>query len=61
MMDLAQEAAIEAARRFQGPTEIHIWNLMEQVMETGMAPYDLVTWYWAQINSAVEEVFDRAI
>jgi len=44
MMDLAQEAFIEAARRFEGPTEIHIRNLMEQVMETGMAPYDFVIW-----------------
>lgn len=61
MMDLAQKAFIEAARRFEGPTEIHIRNLMEQVMETGMAPYDFVIWYRAKINSTVEDVFDRAI
>ena len=55
------EAAVEAAIKFEGSPEKRIWKLMEQVMETGLARYDLAIWHWAQSDSAANEVFQRAL
>ncbi|MEN8712631.1 MAG: TetR/AcrR family transcriptional regulator [Arenicellales bacterium] len=55
------EAAVEAAIKFEGSPEKRIWKLMEQVMETGLARYDLAIWHWAQSDSAANEVFQRVL
>lgn len=53
--------AIEAARTFKGAPEERIWRLMEQVMDAGMAKYDLAIWHWAQSNPKAKEVFRRTV
>lgn len=55
------DAAIEAARRFDGPPEQRIWGLMEQVMSGGLARYDLAIWHWAQSDAKARRVFDRTL
>ena len=55
------DKAIEAAKAYKGSPEDRIWNLMEQVMDTGMAKYDLAVWHWAQANDKAREVFSRTI
>ena len=55
------DKAIAAARAFEGSPEERIWRLMEQVMDTGMAQYDLAIWHWAQSNKKVKEVFRRTV
>ena len=55
------DAAIVTAKNFQGSPKERIWGLMEQVMATGMAQFDLAIWHWAQFDSAVQVVFDRTL
>ena len=55
------DRAIEAAKAFKGSPEERVWRLMEQVMDTGMAQYDLAIWHWAQSNKKVKEVFRRTV
>jgi AcrR family transcriptional regulator len=55
------DKAIDAARRYSGSPEDRIWNLMEKVMDSGMAKYDLAVWHWAQSDGKAREVFSRAI
>jgi AcrR family transcriptional regulator len=55
------DTAIEAAKAFQGPPEDRIWHLMEQVMASGMARFDLAIWHWAQSDAAVQKTFKRTI
>ena len=55
------DAAIVAAKGFQGSPEDRIWHLMEQVMASGMASFDLAIWHWAQSDAAVQKVFKRTI
>jgi len=55
------DAAIEAAKRFEGSPGERIWHLMEQVMATGMARYDLAIWHWAQSDPAAQTVFQRTV
>ena len=55
------DAAIEAATNYKGEPIERIWYLMEQVMATGMARYDLAIWHWAQSDMAVHAVFQRAL
>jgi AcrR family transcriptional regulator len=55
------DAAIVAVRNIIGPPEERIWRLMEQVMTTGMARYDLAIWHWAQTDAAVQKSFQRAL
>ena len=52
---------LEAAKSFEGPPEERIWHLMEHVMDTGLAKYDIAVWHWAQFDSAAHEVFARAM
>jgi AcrR family transcriptional regulator len=52
---------LEAAKSFQGPPEERIWRLMERVMDTGLAKYDIAVWHWAQFDSMAHEVFTRSI
>ena len=56
------DKAIEAAKDYKGvsPKE-RIWRLMEQVMDSGMAKYDLAIWHWAQSYEKAHEVFSRAV
>ena len=55
------DAAIEAAKRFDGTPEERIWRLMEQVMTAGMARYDLAFWHWGQSDAAAQTVFLRTL
>lgn len=55
------DAAIEAANAFQGKPEKRIWNLMVQVMATGMARYDLAIWHWAQTDASVQSTFQSSL
>ena len=55
------DKAIEAARKFSGSPGDRIWNLMEEVMDSGMAKYDLAVWHWAQSDDEAREVFSRTI
>lgn len=55
------DTPIKAARHFEGPAEERIWNLMQQVMKSGLARYDLAIWHWAQIDTTVQELFNRVI
>ncbi len=55
------DAAIEKAKQFAGPPKERIWNLMEQVMTSGLASYDLAIWHWAQSDPMAHKVFQRAV
>ena len=55
------DVAIEAAKRFEGTPKERIWLLMEQVMDVGMARYDLAIWHWAQSDAAAQRVFRRTL
>lgn len=54
-------AAMVEAKEFERTPEERIWNLMQQVMETGLARYDLAIWHWAQSDIRAQEVFKRAL
>ena len=53
--------AIRAAKNFQGPPKERIWRLMEQVMDAGMAKYDLAIWHWAQSDTSAHKIFMRTL
>jgi len=55
------DAAIEAAKEFEGPPKERIWYLMEQVMSAGMARLDLAFWHWAQSDTDANRVFKRVL
>jgi AcrR family transcriptional regulator len=55
------DKAIEQAKLFEGPPKSRILLLMEQVMATGMARYDLAIWHRAQFDVSVQTVFDRVL
>ena len=55
------DAAIEAAKHFDGTPEERIWRLMEQVMTAGMARYDLAFWHWGQADAVAQTVFQRTL
>lgn len=55
------DMAIEQARDFSGTPEERIWNLMEQVMSSGLARYDLAIWHWAQSDTAANTAFERTL
>jgi len=55
------DAAMVAAKEFDGLPEERIWGLMEQVMSAGFARYDLAIWHWAQSDVAAQAVFQRAL
>ena len=55
------DAAIEAAKHFDGTPEERIWRLMEQVMTAGLARLDLAFWHWGQSDAAAQTVFLRTL
>ena len=55
------DKAIEAAKDYEGSPRDRIWALMEQVMDSGMAKYDLAIWHWAQSYAKAQEVFSRTV
>ena len=55
------DAAIDAARKMEGPPKERIWSLMKQVMSTGMAKFDLAIWHWAQTDEAAQTTFQRVL
>ncbi len=55
------DAAIVTAKGFEGTPLERILNLMVQVMETGMARYDLAIWHWAQTDESVKVIFHRTL
>ena len=54
-------AATTAAQQFEGSPKERIWHLMEQVMNFGMASFDLAVWHWAQSDPVAKTVFHRAL
>lgn len=54
------DVAIETARLIDSPEE-RILRLMEQVMNQGLAQFDLAIWHWAQFDGRAREVFQRAL
>jgi AcrR family transcriptional regulator len=55
------DKAIAQAKHFAVPPKERILLLMEQVMATGMARYDLAVWHWAQSDVAAQTVFQRTL
>ena len=55
------DAAMAEAKQFEGSPQDRIWNLMEQVMEAGLARYDLAIWHWAQTDVKAQTIFKRTI
>ena len=55
------DTAIKADRNFKTPPEERIWRLMENVMDAGLARFDLAFWHWAQSDSKAKEVFERVL
>lgn len=55
------DAAIVTANAYEGTPLERIFNLMVQVMETGMARYDLAIWHWAQTDESVQVIFQRTL
>jgi AcrR family transcriptional regulator len=55
------DAAIEAAKRFDGPPRERIWRLMEQVMSGEMARLDLAFWHWARSDTEAGRIFKRVL
>jgi len=55
------DAAIEAAKQFEGSPEARIWALLEQVMTGGLARFDLAIWHWAQSDAVARKVFERTL
>ena len=55
------DTAIEAAKHFEGTPKERIWRLMEQVMATGMAQFDMAIWRLAQSDAALQTVFKRPL
>ena len=55
------DAAIEEARRFEGPPKERILFLMTRVMVDDLAGYDLPIWHWAQSDIGARRVFQRAL
>lgn len=55
------DAATEEAKCFIGTPEARIWRLMENVMTSGLARYDLAIWHWAQSDTKASRVFKRVI
>ena len=55
------DTAIEAAKGFEGTALERIFNLLVQVMDSGMARYDLAIWHWAQTDEAVQVIFQRTV
>jgi AcrR family transcriptional regulator len=54
------DVAIEAAKVIEPPRE-RIWRLMQQVMTSGLARYDLAIWHWAQSDKAAKKIFKRTL
>ncbi len=55
------DVAIVTAKSFEGTALERILHLMMQVMETGMAQYDLAIWHWAQTDESVQVIFQRTL
>lgn len=55
------DKAIEAAKDYEGSPRDRIWALMEQVMDSGMAKYDLAIGHWAKSYTKAQEVFSRTV
>lgn len=55
------DSAIAAAREFPGSAKERILTLMEAVMTSNLARYDLPIWHWAQSNPQANRVFRRVL
>jgi len=55
------DKAIEAAKAYQGLPEERIWQIMEQVMRSGLAKYDLAVWHWSKSDPRAQKVFARTM
>jgi len=55
------DVAIDAARHFKGSASDRILDLMETVMSSKLARYDLPIWQWAQSDIIASRVFKHAL
>jgi len=55
------DVAIEAAQHFEGSPADRILVLMESVMSSKLARYDLPIWQWAQSDTRASRVFNRVL
>ena len=55
------DVAIEAARHFEGSPVDRILDLMESVMASKLARYDLPIWQWAQSDTKASRIFNRVL
>ncbi len=55
------DLAVDAARHHPGPPAERILDLMQAVMDQGLARYDLPIWQWAQSDARASRVFNRVI
>ena len=55
------DAAIVAAKDYDGPPAERILFLMESVMTGNLARYDRSIWHWAQSDAAAKRVFKRVL
>jgi len=55
------DKAIVTAKEYEGSPRDRIWGLMEQVMDSGMAKYDLAIGHWAKSYTKAQEVFSRTV
>jgi AcrR family transcriptional regulator len=55
------DVAIEAARHYTGSPADRILDLMDNVMASKLARYDLPIWQWAQSDTKASRVFNRVL
>ena len=55
------DAAIQQARNFDGDPEQRVFLLMEAVVSSNLAKYDLSIWHWAQTDGNASAVFNRVL
>ena len=55
------DAAIDAARQYQGSPADRIFFIMETVMNNNLACYDLPIWQWSQSDTIASRVLKRVL
>jgi AcrR family transcriptional regulator len=55
------DEAIEVARNVPLDPKARIHGLMQQVMNEGLARYDLAIWHWAECDETAQTVFKRVL
>ena len=55
------DVPIVEAKKSEGTPQERIWKVMQQVMDSGLASYDLAIWHWAQTDVKAQTIFKRAL